>query len=54
MSKKKYQKAIESLEKRISEHKGKQRTAKSPELFHYWEKEISKFEKEKKKKQKWT
>lgn len=53
MSKKKYKKAIQSLDKRISEHRKKQKTAKSPELFHYWEKEIKKFEKEKKKKQKW-
>jgi len=36
------------------EHREKQRTAKSPELFRYWEKEISKFEKEKMKKQKWA
>lgn len=51
--KKKYRKAISSLDKRISEHKEKQKTAKSPELFHYWEKEIQKFEREKKKKEKW-
>ena len=51
--KKKRKKAIESLDKRISEHKEKQKTAKSPELFHYWQKEIEKFEKEKKKKRKW-
>lgn len=51
--KKKYTKALESLEKRIAEHRQKQQTAKKPELFHYWEKEIEKFEREKKKKQKW-
>lgn len=53
MNKGKYKKALESLNKRITEHIQKKRTAKSPELFHYWEKEIAKFEKEKKKKQKW-
>lgn len=53
MGKDKYKKAIESLNKRIDEHREKQLTTKNPELFHYWEKEISKFEKEKKKKQKW-
>ena len=53
MSKKKYKKAIESLDKRIEEHREKQKTAKSPELFDYWKREIQKFEKEKKKKQKW-
>jgi len=53
VSKKKLKKAIESFDKRISEHKEKQKTAKSSELFGYWEKEIKKFEKEKKKKQKW-
>jgi len=52
MSKKKYKKAIESLDKRILEHKEKQKTTKNIELFGYWEKEIRKFEKEKKKKQK--
>lgn len=50
--KKKYKKALESLEKRIQEHRQKQHVSKSPELFHYWEKEIEKFEREKKKKQK--
>ncbi len=53
MSRSKYKKAIKSLDKRIAEHREKQRTAKGPEIFHYWEKEIQKFEKEKKKKQKW-
>lgn len=53
-SKKKLKKGVESLEKRIAEHKEKQKTAKSPELYRYWEKEIKKFEKEKKKKQKWV
>ncbi len=53
MSKRKLKKAIESFDKRISEHKEKQKTSKNPELFSYWEKEIKKFEKEKKKKQKW-
>jgi len=52
MSKNKYKKAIESLEKRISEHREKQLTAKYPELHHYWDKEIQKFEKEKRKRQK--
>lgn len=47
MGKNKYEKGIESLDKRISEHKEKQTTAASPELFRYWEKEISKFEREK-------
>lgn len=50
--KKKYRKALESLEKRIAEHRKKQFTAGNLELFHYWEKEIEKFEREKKKKQK--
>ena len=49
--KKKYKKAVESLDARIAEHMEKQSTAKNPELFHYWEKEIEKFEREKKKKQ---
>ncbi|MFH1663982.1 MAG: hypothetical protein ABH986_04210 [archaeon] len=53
MNKKKYKKAIESLDKRILEHKEKQKTAKNSGLFGYWEKEIKKFEAEKKKKQKW-
>jgi len=53
MGKDKYKKAVESLNKRIAEHRQKQYAAKSPELFHYWQKEISKFEREKKKKQKW-
>lgn len=52
MSKAKYKKAVESLDKRIAEHREKQRTAKYPELSHYWEKEILKFEQEKKKRQK--
>jgi len=53
LSKKKYKKAIESFDQKIAEHREKQKTAKSPELFDYWEREISKFEREKKKKQKW-
>lgn len=53
MGKDKYKKAMESLDKRIAKHKEKQKTAASPELFHYWKKEIRKFEKEKRKKQKW-
>jgi len=53
MSKEKYKKAIESLNRRIAEHRQKQLTAKSPEFFHYWEKEIAKFGRERKKKQKW-
>ena len=53
MSKKKYKKAIESLDKRIFEHREKQKAAKAPEMFWYWEREIEKFEKEKRKKRKW-
>lgn len=53
MSKKKYKKGIESINKRIQEHKEKQRTAKSQEQHHYWGIEIKHFEREKKKKQKW-
>ena len=53
MSKKKYRKAIASFDKRISEHKEKQKAAKSQELFHYWQREVEKFKREKKKKQKW-
>ena len=49
----KYQKSVASLDERIAEHREKQRHAKSPELFHYWEKEIQKFEREKRKKRKW-
>lgn len=49
MSKAKYKKAIKSLDKRIDEHREKQSAAKYPELHHYYEMEISKFEKEKKK-----
>jgi len=52
MSKKKYGKALASLDKRIAEHKEKQKHAESPELFAYWQREIEKFEKEKGKKQK--
>ncbi|MDD5163130.1 MAG: hypothetical protein PHD95_02895 [Candidatus ainarchaeum sp.] len=52
MSKAKYKKAIKSLDKRIAEHKEKQKYAKSPEQFHYWEEEIQKFKQEKKKRQK--
>ena len=51
MSKKKYKRAIESFDRRIAEHEEKRRTAKSPELFGYWTKEIERFEREKKKKQ---
>lgn len=53
MSKKKYRKAIESFDKRIAEHREKQKSAKGIEQFDYWEREIQKFKKEKKKKQKW-
>lgn len=53
MSKDKYKKAIKSLDKRIEEHREKQKTARFPELRQYWEKEIRKFEEEKKKRQKW-
>jgi len=53
VSKKKYKKAIESFNKRIAEHKEKQKTAKSMEQFDYREREIQKFNREKKKKQKW-
>jgi len=52
VSKSKYRKAIESLDKRIEEHREKLSTAKYPELHHYWEKEIRKFELEKRKRQK--
>ena len=52
MGKKKFLKGIESLEKRIAEHKEKMDSAMSPEIFHYWEKEVQKFEQEKRKKQK--
>lgn len=52
-NKKKYKKAVKSLEKRIAEHRQKQKTAMNPELSHYWEKELEKFAREKKKKQKW-
>lgn len=53
MKEKKAKKSIESLNKRIAEHTEKQLSAKTPELFHYWEKEKSQFKLEKKKKQKW-
>jgi len=52
MSKTKYKKAIKSLDKRIAEHREKQKFAKSPEQFQYWEEEIQKFKQEKRKKQK--
>lgn len=52
--KKRYKKAIESLDKRIAEHKEKQSKSKGSEQFYYWEKEIKKFEREKKKKQRWV
>jgi predicted nucleic acid-binding Zn-ribbon protein len=51
MSKIKYKKAIKSLDKRIAEHKEKQKFAKSQEQFHYWEEEIQKFKREKRKRQ---
>ena len=54
MSKKKYRKAIESLDERIAEHREKQATAKNRELFNYWRKEIEKFESEKRKKLRWA
>ena len=47
-----YKKAIKSFDKRIAEHREKQKCAKSIEQFHYWEEEIKKFSQEKKKKQK--
>jgi len=53
VSKKKYAKAISSLDKRIAEHREKLATTRSPELASYWKREIEKFEREKKKKQKW-
>ena len=53
MSKNKYRKAIESLDKRIEEHREKLGTARYTELHQYWEKEIRKFENEKRKRQKW-
>ena len=43
MSRGRYKKAVELLGKRIGEHRFKQRMAGSPELFHYYEKEIGKF-----------
>ncbi|MFH1751461.1 MAG: hypothetical protein ABH821_00775 [archaeon] len=49
-SKKKALKGIKSLEKKIKEHREKQEKVNSPELLGYWKKEISKFEKEIKKK----
>ena len=52
MSRGRYKKAVESLGKRIGEHRFKQRMAGSPELFHYYEKEIGKFERERLKKKK--
>ncbi len=48
--KSKYRKSIASLDARIAEHREKQRRAPNQELFHYWEKEIEKFEREKRKK----
>ncbi len=53
MSKKKYAKSVSSLDKRIAEHTEKLKATKSPELASYWKREIEKFEREKKKKQKW-
>ena len=54
MSKKKYKKAIDSFDERIKEHREKQLSAPSEEVFHYFEKEIQKFESEKKKKLKFV
>ncbi|MDO8537563.1 MAG: hypothetical protein Q7S21_01640 [archaeon] len=54
MSKKKYKKSIESFDERIKEHREKQLVAPSEEVFHYYEKEIKKFESEKKKKLKFV
>jgi len=51
MSKKSIKKGIKSLERQIGAHRKKQEVSVSPELFHYYEKEILKFEMEKKKKQ---
>ncbi|HIH16053.1 MAG TPA: hypothetical protein HA252_01465 [Candidatus Diapherotrites archaeon] len=51
--KKKYRKGIASLDRRIAEHREKQCTTRNPKLFHYWEKEIEKFKREKRKKAKW-
>lgn len=53
MGKKKYRKAMASFDKRIAEHREKQRSAESPELARYWQAEIKKFQMEKRKKQKW-
>lgn len=50
MAKDKYKKSIESFDKLIAEHREKQKMARNPELFHYYEKEILKFEREKAKK----
>lgn len=54
MSKKKYKKGIDSFDERIKEHREKQLSAPSEEIFHYFEKEIRKFESEKKKKLKFA
>ncbi len=51
MGKKKHKKGIESLDKRIEEHREKQAKTTNPDLFHYWEREIEKLEREKKKKE---
>ena len=48
----KYKKSVKAFDKLIAEHREKQRIAKSPELFHYYDKEILKFEREKEKKRK--
>ncbi|MBU0661968.1 hypothetical protein KKH30_00465 [Candidatus Micrarchaeota archaeon] len=50
--KKKYKKGIESLDRRIAEHKEKIKTAKSPGAIGYFEDEIREFERQKKKKRK--
>ncbi len=43
---KKLEKGIDSLEKQIEIHKEKLKTAGTPELRKYWEKEIEKFQNE--------
>ncbi|MFH1225649.1 MAG: hypothetical protein V1676_07685 [Candidatus Diapherotrites archaeon] len=51
--KKKYRKGIESLDKRIVEHREKIKTAKSREAIGYFQDEIREFERQKMKRQKW-
>ena len=48
--KKKYRKGVESLDKRIAEHREKIKTAKSREAIGYFEDEIREFERQKRKK----